>query len=55
VFVPARHLVLVAGSEEAASLSLGAQLAAKGFQDLGYAISPRGYRLTGTQWRAAMP
>jgi uncharacterized protein YtpQ (UPF0354 family) len=55
VFVPARHLVLVAGSEDAQSLQLGADLAAKGFAELGYAISPRGYRLKGTQWSTALP
>lgn len=55
VFVPARHLLLVAGAEDAASVGLGSLLAQRGFRELGYGVSPRGYRLSAGQWRPALP
>lgn len=55
VFVPARHLLLVAGAADPASVALGTRLAQRGYRELGYGISPRGYRLDGGQWQAALP
>lgn len=50
VFLPARGTVLVAGSEDQAGLQLASHIARLAFEDMGYSISPHGYRLTDKGW-----
>lgn len=49
-FLPARNLMLVVGSEDAAGLELAARLARDAYMELGYAISPYGYVLSERGW-----
>lgn len=54
-FVPARNLVIVTGSGDADGLRLAGYVAAKGYKELGYAISPRGYVYREGNWRPFAP
>jgi len=49
-FVPARNVVIVTGSEDQEGLRLASHVARNGYDELGYAISPHGYRRTATGW-----
>ena len=50
VFIPARNVLLVTGSEDIEGLQIGNQIAKEGFSELAYHISPRGYILQNTSW-----
>ena len=43
IFIPARDTVFIAGKNDADAIEFAAQLAAKGYAELAYAISPFGY------------
>lgn len=50
-FVPVRGLVLVTGSQDKEGLRLASQVAAQGFAELPYAISPAGFELRDGAWQ----
>jgi len=50
VFVPARNVVMVTGSEDEEGLRLVSRVAQEGYDELGYAISPFGYRKGAKGW-----
>lgn len=50
VYVPARNLVLVTGSEDAEGVRIASQIAKRGHAELGYAISPEGYVFEAGAW-----
>jgi uncharacterized protein YtpQ (UPF0354 family) len=55
VFLPARNVVLVAGSQDAEGMRIAGYLANKGFKELGYAISPHAYSFQNGEWRRYAP
>lgn len=55
VFVPARNVVIVTGSEDKEGLRLAARVAQSGYDELGYAISPYGYRRSASGWTRFEP
>lgn len=50
-FVPARNLVFVTGSMDAEGMRIAGSLANRGFKELGYAISPKGYTYDVGTWK----
>lgn len=50
VYVPARNVVLVTGSEDAEGVRIASQIAKRGHAELGYAISPEGYVFEAGGW-----
>lgn len=55
VFVPARNVVMVTGSEDKEGMRLASIVAQNGYDELGYAISPFGYRKGATGWQRVEP
>jgi uncharacterized protein YtpQ (UPF0354 family) len=55
VFVPARNVVIVTGSEDEEGLRLASRVAQSGYDELGYAISPYGYRRNAGGWTRFEP
>jgi uncharacterized protein YtpQ (UPF0354 family) len=55
VFVPARNVALLADAEDGQSIETASYLAAKGYEELGYAISPYGYVLVEGKWGRFVP
>jgi uncharacterized protein YtpQ (UPF0354 family) len=55
VFVPARNVVIVTGSEDEEGLRLASRVAQNGYDELGYAISPHGYRRSASGWTRFEP
>lgn len=55
VFVPARNVVIVTGSEDKEGLRLASYVAKSGYDELGYAISPHGYRRAAGGWTRFEP
>ena len=51
VFVPARNVVIVTGSEDKEGLRIARYLAEKGYRELGYSVSPHGYRYDAGSWK----
>ena len=54
-FVPARNIALIAGSNDAVGIQIAAKLAARGFSELGYSISPYGYTKANGTWKRFSP
>jgi uncharacterized protein YtpQ (UPF0354 family) len=55
VFVPARNIVIVTGSEDQDGLRIAGYLADKGFRELGYSVSPHGYKYDAGNWKRFEP
>lgn len=55
VFVPARNLALIAGSEDTEGIRIASNLAIQGYKELGYAISPFGYIKVNGKWQRFEP
>lgn len=53
-FVPARNMVIVTGSEEDEGMRIARYLANRGYRELGYAISPNGYKYNAGTWKPYM-
>jgi len=54
-FVPARNTVIVTGSNDQEGIRIAGYLAEKGFKELGYAISPKGYVFDAGTWMPLKP
>lgn len=54
-FVPARNTVVVTGSEDKEGMRIAAYLGETGFKELGYSISPKGFRYDKGTWTATRP
>lgn len=50
-FVPARNMVIVTGSEDGEGMRIARYLANRGYRELGYAISPNGYKYEAGTWK----
>jgi uncharacterized protein YtpQ (UPF0354 family) len=55
VFIPARSVALIAGSEDTHGMQIASNLAKQGYKELGYAISPFGYIKVNGKWRRFKP
>jgi uncharacterized protein YtpQ (UPF0354 family) len=49
-FIPARNVVVVTGSADVEGMLIAGYLAENGFKELGYAISPKGYKFESGAW-----
>jgi uncharacterized protein YtpQ (UPF0354 family) len=54
-FVPARNVVIVTGSEDREGLRIASDVARNAFEELGYSISPHGYRRGTSGWTRFEP
>jgi uncharacterized protein YtpQ (UPF0354 family) len=54
-FFPARNVVLVTGSSDKEGLRIAGYLANSGFKELGYAISPNGFKYNAGAWGLYQP
>jgi uncharacterized protein YtpQ (UPF0354 family) len=54
-FVPARNVVIVTGSEDKEGLRIASDVAQSGYAELGYSISPHGYRRSESGWTRFEP
>lgn len=50
VFIPARNVVLIVGSNDSKAIDMASSIAARGYRELGYAISPFGYKYLDGKW-----
>lgn len=55
LFVPARNIALMVGSNDTKGYQLAAKLAARSFSELGYSISPYGYINVNGIWKRFSP
>ena len=55
VFVPARNKLLIVGVDDREGIQEASNLALKDYAELGYSISPYGYRKKGDRWERIRP